>query len=189
MALTDIMIDLETLATSSNAAILSIGAVKFDPFSEELKSPDMESFYIRVDLDSCNELDLEVHDSTIEWWAKQSPEAQDEAFNPEGRVTVQDAFNQLYKFCWGATRVWSNGSGFDIVICENIFKKINKKIPWDFWQVRDVRTAFDLGIDPQRPPITAHHALEDAWNQAVGIQHVYRTLRDIHGVDAFTKFK
>ena len=43
--------------------------------------------------------------------------------------------------------------------------------------MRDVRTAFDLGINPQRPPVTAHHALEDAWNQAVGIQNVYNTLR------------
>ena len=73
--------------------------------------------------------------------------------------------------------MWSNGSVFDIVICENVFKRINKAIPWQYWQVRDVRTAFDLGINPQRPPVTAHHALEDAWNQAVGIQNVYNTLR------------
>ena len=174
---TDIMIDLETLATSTDAAILTIGAVKFDPFGLEMKEPAMESFYVKVDIDSCHDLGLTTSDDTIEWWSRQSQEAQDAAFDPEGRIPITDAFHQLYKFCWGAKRVWSNGASFDVVICETVFRKINKAIPWKFWEIRDVRTAFDLGIDPKRPPITAHHALEDAWNQAVGIQNVYNTLR------------
>jgi len=177
MAKTDVMIDLETLATSSDAAILTIGAVKFDPFGREKQEADMDSFYLRVDLDSCDEIGLVTNDDTIAWWANQSKEAQEEAFSTEGRVHIREAFDQLYKFCWGAKRVWSNGAAFDIVICETVFKRLNKAKPWDFWQVRDVRTAFDLGINPQRPPVTAHHALEDAWNQAVGIQNVYNTLR------------
>jgi hypothetical protein len=174
---TDIMIDLETLATSTDAAILTIGAVKFDPFGSELKEPAMDSFYCKVDLDSCDELGLVTNDDTIAWWANQSKEAQAAAFDPDGRIHIRDAFQQLYKFCWGAKRVWSNGVGFDIIICEHVFKKLNKAVPWKFWETRDVRTAFDLGINPQRPPVTAHHALEDAWNQAVGIQNVYNTLR------------
>jgi hypothetical protein len=122
-------------------------------------------------------LGLVTNDDTIAWWGNQTQEAQDAAFDPNGRIDIRDAFNQLYKFCWGAKRVWANGSCFDIVICEHVFKKLNKAYPWKFWEIRDVRTAFDLGINPQRPPITAHHALEDAWNQAVGIQNVYRTLQ------------
>lgn len=174
---TDIMIDLETLATSTDAAILTIGAVKFDPFGRELKEPEMDSFYVKVDLDSCDEIGLVTNDDTIAWWANQSKEAKDEAFSEEGRIHIRDAMDQLYKFCWGAKRVWSNGAAFDVPICETAFKRLNKAIPWSFWQVRDVRTAFDLGINPIRPPVTAHHALEDAWNQAVGIQNVYNVLR------------
>ena len=172
------MIDLETLATSSNAAILTIGAVKFDPFGKDIEEPEMDSFYVKVDLDSCHEINLDVSDDTLAWWASQSEEAKAEAFG-EGpdRLHIREAFEKLYKFCWGAKRVWSNGAGFDIVICENIFKKLNKAVPWSFWQVRDVRTAFDLGINPNRPPVLAHHALQDAWNQAVGIQNVYGMLR------------
>lgn len=174
---TDIMIDLETLAATPDAAILTIGAVKFDPFGMETKDKAMDSFYVKVDIDDCHNLGLVTSDDTLEWWSRQSPEAQAAAFDPEGRLPVREAFDQLYKFCWGAKRVWANGSVFDIVICENVFRKLNKAIPWKFWEIRDVRTAFDLGIDPKRPPITAHHALEDAWNQAVGIQNVYNTLR------------
>jgi hypothetical protein len=177
MALTDCMIDLETLATSTDAAILTIGAVRFDPFGAELKEPNMTSFYVRVDLDSCDEIGLVTNDDTIAWWANQSKEAQDEAFSADNRIHIREAFEQLYKFCWGAQRVWSNGSGFDIVICETVFNRIQKAVPWSFWQTRDCRTAFDLGIDAKRPPVLKHHALEDAWNQAVGIQNVYNTLR------------
>ena len=178
MALTDVMIDLETLATSPDAAILTIGAVKFDPFGKDIEEPAMDSFYVRVDLDSCHEIGLVTNDDTIAWWANQDQAVQDEAFG-EGadRLHIKDAMDQLYKFCWGAKRVWSNGAAFDIPICETVFTRIGKAIPWNFWQVRDVRTAFDLGINPQMPPVTAHHALADAYNQAVGIQNVYRTLQ------------
>jgi len=177
MAKTDIMIDLETLATSTDAAILTIGAVKFDPLGKDVEEPDMDSLYLRVDLDSCDEIGLVTNDDTIEWWSKQDPAAQAEAFSEVDRIHIRDAFEQLYKFCWGAKRVWSNGSVFDIMICEHVYKKIGKAIPWQFWQIRDVRTIFDLGINPNRPPVLKHHALEDAWNQAVGVQNVYNTLR------------
>jgi exodeoxyribonuclease VIII len=180
----DIMIDLETLATSPDATVLSIGAVKFDPFGDELNNPQMDRFYVRVDLDSCDRLGLVTSDSTIAWWAQQSQEAQDEAFNPEGRVDIVDAMNQLYKFCWGAKRVWSNGAGFDVVIMEHIFRKIGKAYPWSYWAVRDCRTIYDLGIEANRPPVLKHHALEDAWNQAVGVQNVLKELR-LRGVEPF----
>ena len=68
----DIMIDLETLATSPDAAILTIGAVKFDPFGREKDDPKMDSFYVKVDLDSCDELGLVANDDTIAWWATQN---------------------------------------------------------------------------------------------------------------------
>ena len=177
MANTDVMIDLETLATSTDAVILTIGAVKFDPFGSDIKEPAMDSFYVKVDIDSCDELGLVSNDDTIAWWAQQSKEAQAEAFEGDDRIHIREAFDKLYKFCWGAKRVWSNGAAFDVPICEHVYRKLNKAIPWQFWAVRDVRTAFDLGINPNRPPVLAHHALQDAWNQAVGIQNVYNTLR------------
>ena len=66
MANTDLMIDLETLATSPDASILTIGAVKFDPFGDDVKNPKCEKFYCRVDLDSCDALGLVTNDATVE---------------------------------------------------------------------------------------------------------------------------
>lgn len=182
--LSDVMIDLETLSTSPDATILTIGAVKFNPFGEDLNENAMEKFYAKIDLDSCDKLNLKVDQDTIDWWSKQSKEAQEEAFSIEDRIDVVDAANQLYKFCWGAKRVWSHGAGFDIIILENVFRKIQKAFPWQYWQVRDTRTIFDLGINANRPPVLKHHALEDAWNQAVGVQNVCRALRE-KGVEPF----
>ena len=177
MANTDVMIDLETLDVLPTATILTIGAVTFDPLGRDVEEKSCEKFYVRVDVDSCDRLGATVSQSTLDWWAGQSQEAQNEAFDPTNRISIEDAMTQLYKFCWGAKRVWSHGAGFDVIILEWYFRKIGKAIPWSFWEVRDTRTIFDLGINPNRPPVLKHHALEDAWNQAVGVQNVYNTLR------------
>jgi len=174
---TDVMIDLETLDVLPSATILTIGAVKFDPFGDDMREKNCEKFYVKVDIDSCDRLGLTTSADTINWWSQQTEAAQNEAFSTEDRIPIHEAVNKLYKFCWGAKRVWSHGAGFDIIILEHVFAKLNKKVPWSFWEVRDTRTLFDIGIDPERPPVLAHHALEDAWNQAVGVQNVLRTLR------------
>jgi hypothetical protein len=195
---TDIMIDFETLATGTQPTILTMGACKFDPLGNELTDPDMEVFYVRIDLESQEAIGREVNDDTIAWWARQSTEAQEEALgdstpdNP--RYTIQEAFDRLYKFCWGAKRVWSNGATADIIWAETAFKQINKAVPWSFWQTRDCRTAYSLGIDPKLPKVTAHNALEDAVNQAIAIQTVYRqlatcTLPDGTRIVPFTEYK
>ena len=180
---TDIMIDLETLDVLPTASVLTIGAVRFDPFGDDINEPNCDKFYVKVDLDSCDRYGCTVSQDTVEWWANQSQEAQDEAFNPEGRIPIESAMDQLYKFCWGGKRVWSHGAGFDVIILEHLFRKVGKAIPWSFWEVRDTRTLFDLGINPNRPPVLKHHALEDAWNQAVGVQNVFKSLRTASSLD------
>lgn len=62
-----LMIDLETMGVGNNAAIKSIGAVKFNIENEELG----EGFYKVVNLQSCIEIGLETDESTKEWWSKQ----------------------------------------------------------------------------------------------------------------------
>jgi len=166
------MVDLETLATTPNAAILSIGAVTFDPNSSNI----YDDFYYRIELESFDGLDSFIDDGTIEWWSKQDKDAQEEAFNPEGRVDIRQVIEDFYKFCMGSTHFWSHGSTFDIIILEHYFRQLGKPYPWSFWQVRDTRTLFDLGYDPEMPQANKHHALEDAVRQAVGVQNMFKKL-------------
>ncbi len=198
MANTAVMIDCETLATGTQPVILTLGACKFDPLGDEIKNPKMEVLYLRLDIESQTAVGREVNDDTIAWWARQTPEAQEEALGdptPENpRYTLTEALDRLYKFCWGAKTVWSNGLTADVVWLETAFKQVNKAVPWKFWQTKDCRTAYSLGIDPKLPAVTAHNALEDAVNQAIAIQTVYRqlatcTLPDGTRIAPFTEFK
>lgn len=167
-----LMIDLETLAVSPRSTILTLGAVKFDPKSDVLG----DTLYFRVDLDDQDKLGREVDSNTLDWWAKQNPVIMEEAFSPDNRVKLVDAINQFHKFAWGCKAFWSHGATFDLVIIEDIYRQLGRPSPWNFWQLRDTRTLFDLGYDPDMPKSGKHNALEDALRQAIGVQNVYRKL-------------
>jgi hypothetical protein len=101
----------------------------------------------------------------------------EEAFGPENRTPVADAINQFHKFAWGCDAFWSHGATFDLVIIENIYKQLNKVPPWQYWQLRDTRTLFDLGYNPDMPQGSKHDALQDAIRQSVGVQNIYAKLK------------
>lgn len=168
----DLMIDLETMAVTPDSVILTLGAVKFDPFEEGIK----DTLYLRIDLDDQDALKRSIDPNTLEWWGKQDPEIVQEAFGDGNRVKVTDAVSQFHKFAWGCSHFWSHGASFDIVIIENLYRQLNRALPWNFWQIRDTRTLFDLGHDPEMPKNSKHNALEDAIRQAIGVQNVYAKL-------------
>lgn len=167
-----LMVDLETLATSPDAAILTIGAVLFDPYSTRI----YDKLYMRVDLDSVTALGMKIDDATIEWWSKQSAAAQEEAFGEDNRIPIEEAIEKFHKFAWNSEAFWSHGSIFDINILDTYYRKLSKAPPWNYWQIRDTRTVFDLGFDPELPKVTAHNALEDANAQAIGVQTIMRKI-------------
>lgn len=170
---THAMIDLETLAVSPNATILTIGAVKFNPYGNGYN----DTFYCRVNIDEQDAMGRTVDPNTLDWWSKQDPAIMDEAFNPDNRLPVAEAIDQLHKFIWGCKGFWSHGSVFDIVILEDIYKQLGKNVPWNFWDIKDTRTIFDLGLDPDMPKNSKHDALQDAIRQSVGVQNIYRKLK------------
>lgn len=167
-----LMVDLETLATTPNAAILTIGAVTFNPNGYEI----YDEFYARIDTESIEPLDTYIDEGTVRWWSEQDKAAQDEAFNPDNRQNVKKVMEDFYKFCMGSSKFWSHGAAFDIVILEHYYRKLGKPYPWQFWEVRDTRTLFDLGMDPEMPQAYKHHALEDARRQAIGVQTMFKKL-------------
>lgn len=172
-----LMIDMETMAVSPNAVVLSLGAVHFNPYGNGYG----DKLYFRIDLDDQDKLGREIDPNTIEWWGKQDPVIMEEAFSPDNRIPLVDAMDQFHKFAWGCDTFWSHGATFDLVIIENIYRSLNKPLPWNFWQLRCCRSLCDLGIDPDMPKGGKHDALQDAIRQAVGVQNVYRKLRE-HGI-------
>ena len=62
-----LMVDLETMAVSPTAVILTLGAVTFNPYGNGYS----DKLYFRLDLDDQDTLNREIDPNTLEWWAKQ----------------------------------------------------------------------------------------------------------------------
>jgi len=168
-----LMVDMETMAVSPNAVVLSLGAVHFNPWGNGYG----DKIYFKINLDDQDALGREIDPSTLEWWGRQDPAIMEEAFSEEGRISLVDAMDQFHKFAWGCDAFWSHGATFDLVILENIYRQLGKPLPWNYWQLRDTRTLFDLGYDPDMPQGSKHDALQDAIRQSVGVQNIYAKLK------------
>ena len=171
-----IMLDLETLATSSNALILSIGAVKFDPMSDEIS----EKFHVGVDLGSLplNSYGLDIEAATVLWWLDAQRAAGREALEAVPKTDLASALEGFGMWIGDNARVWGNGASFDNVILRNAYLKLGLVCPWDFWNDRCYRTLKNLAPELKANRIGSHHsALDDALTQVSHLQKLVSYLR------------
>lgn len=159
------MIDIETLSTRADAAILSIAAVRFD-----LKTGKVgPTFYERIANDCNKKLRRHIDPQTVRWWMNQKGESIYEAFTIGPRVTLQNALLQLTLFITeeDGLKIWANSPSFDLVILKHAYEQLGMAEPWEYWQERDVRTLASLnktiknGTENKR----AHHPLADCTHQ------------------------
>ena len=166
-----VMLDLETMGTSSDSAIISIGAVAFDENSV------YDRFSVNVHLQTCIDAGMVVDGGTVEWWLNQSDEARGSLL--KNRVSIQTALAEFKKWFEdsGADEVWGNGAMFDNTIFGNAYKRCGMQIPWKFWNDRCYRTLKNIytGIDFERVG-THHSAVDDAETQAL---HLIKILKSI----------
>jgi hypothetical protein len=170
------MIDLETLDVTPSATVLSLGAVKFNPFND---SEPHSELYFKISIDDQDRLGRSVSNSTIEWWSRQDPAIMEEAFdqsNPNEVMTVDQALTSLNRWCVGVDEIWAQGYGFDITMLEDMYRSIGKPIPWQFWQISDARTITKrMPRDPRKDMQTnLHNALADAYYQAKSVQIMFK---------------
>ena len=164
----DIMLDLETLATSPDSVILTFGAIKFDPFD-----PDKEmgpGLYHRINVDEQIELGRNVDEGTVAWWGTQSEEVREEALGEKDRIGLDEFAKELNRFVVGANRIWAQGPVFDIVILENLYRQLGKPTPWPYYLIRDSRTLLKALGDTRKGGALLHNALADCVSQAEAIQ-------------------
>lgn len=170
-----IMIDLETLGTVADAAIMSIGAVRFDLDSDKI---DDTGFYASVSIDSNTEFKRRIQEDTLLWWLKQPIEAQT-VFH-ESKQTLPAALHDLAD--WIGTddcHMWSNGADFDLPMLAHAFTQCGMEVPWKFWNSNCFRTYKKLpGAKNIRLPMlgTKHNALFDAIHQAKTAQAIQAKL-------------
>lgn len=172
------MLDLETMGTSSNSAILSIGAVDFD---RDLGI--ISKFYRTIDLQNSLDHGFEINGATIYWWLKQSDEARATLTDKRTRVTIKEALKDFQEFIGkGNLQMWGNGSDFDNVILTNAFKRFKVQDPWPFWSNRCFKTIKSSFKSVYLPRLGEHHnALDDAEHQALVLIEIVKAnkLKDV----------
>jgi exodeoxyribonuclease VIII len=190
LRLNNIMVDMETLGTLADAPIMSIGAVRFDPFADEIAD---QGFYRSITLQSNFDLGRRPSESTLKWWMEQAAtNAAAATVFTEQKVDLETALIEYVAWFWdGETHIhrkqvlkrdtctWSNGADFDIPMLNHALDCCRIPIPWNFWNSRCVRTYKNLpGAERLRVPRigTHHNALGDAITQAQLVQLINRTL-------------
>lgn len=177
---TDIMIDHETLGTSPDSAIISIGAVRFNLDSNEI---DDTAFYASISVDSNLAAGRKIDESTLLWWMKQSPEAQKVFHEP--KMSLEAALTEFLDW-FGPTdkdvRVWSNGADFDIPQLVNAMMYFGWEQPWKFYNNRCFRTfkSLPMAKRAKKPlAVVKHNALSDAIAQAQHAQAIQDVLKGL----------
>lgn len=173
-----IMLDLETMGTRPDAAIIAIGAVAFD------HEGTGHTFYCPVKLQSSMDNGGTVDASTITWWMKQ-PYAARQLFSDGTAQELNVALLQFKDWLIHTAgnselakevEVWGNGADFDNVILASAYRNVGLPQPWGTFKNRCYRTFRQLcsGADKDlpRPGGTAHHAMQDALYQAQNVVHL-----------------
>lgn len=165
-----IMVDTETMSTTSDAAIVQLAAVVFNPLGiypdeafNEYIAPENARLYGDVSTD------------TMAWWDKQDPTIRTRVFGGSRKLTpVLDEFLvwvERNKQAQGCTSVnfWCFGAGFDDKIIESAITETELKtyVPWTFRDVRCARTAIALLSDRQRSYVPANTSKHDALADAI----------------------
>lgn len=185
-----VMIDIETLSTENDAAIIAIGAVEFD-----LDSILQQKLWLINPQLASGRRDV----STLEWWAKQRGDNPDLGEIWGGilyeNVVAGELFNWLTPFKVyrndqprSAHWVWAGPSTFDLSILKTWYRSQGMLLPWNFRQERDLTTlsrlADELGIDYSGEAFEgfeAHNPLSDCIKQARRCQIILKALSRIKG--------
>ncbi len=177
-----ICIDLETMGTRPDSAIIAIGAVEFEMPTIESEGEIGRKFYLNVDLQSCIDKGMTVTGGTIMWWLAQSEEARRVLRNPDlPKARIDGAlatFSQFWRDC-DATYLWAHGQDFDVSIMRTAYALHDLRHPWTYNMARDTRTLYHVaGFDEKTLPSigNAHNALDDALFEVSAIFTAQRIL-------------
>jgi len=164
------MIDLETMSTRPNAAIIEIAAVRFA--CRDGLVTESSTFAEQVTLQSSVAHGLHFCPETVEWWQGQSVEAT-ALLTDCAAIPLRFALERLEKWMAGCHRsvVWSNGASFDLPILASAFRAVGRRQPWEYRQERCYRTVIALAqhLGWERPKMAfrvAHRGEADAVHQA-----------------------
>lgn len=174
---TDIMLDLETLSTAPDAAIVAIGACTFSTDGRTLTEGERRTFYAPVDLESSQRHGGRIDAATVRWWMAQSDAAR-QVFSGKEGIPLPAALLAFSAFCGtdDNIRIWGNGAAFDNIILRQAYQRCELPTPWKYAGDRCFRTLKalrDFGSEYLVKPAVAHNALSDALAQAATAERIF----------------
>ncbi|KON87468.1 hypothetical protein AF332_11945 [Sporosarcina globispora] len=143
MSRIDVMVDIETLGTGSNATIFQIAAVAFNIETGEHCS----KFNMIADISKSRKLN--VDGSTLKWWLNTNKELLTDLLN-KGEESSEDLlskFNNWLMYLTSDLRdiyLWGNGILFDNKMIQQQLTDSGEVYPIFYKNDRDVRTIVDL---------------------------------------------
>jgi len=171
------MIDFETVDNKQTSKILSVGIVFFDLATGVMGKEHYHKFHLEKGINRYRT----QSDDTMAWWMRQDESVRNEAFS--GNENINDFLNHyLPSYLPTKSQPWGNGASFDVSILDNMYEQLGVKQPWQFWNVRDVRTIVEVaqGIQSKTKPPEgeAHHPIFDCRNQIDYVCKMHATLRN-----------
>lgn len=154
----DLMIDIETLASSHDAVMIQLAAVFFDRHTGKLD----KEFCMSISAKSCLGLGFVESEETLKWWSEQNQEVF-EAITTEAKHVAE--VMQKFKAFLGepySINIWSHAT-FDFPIVQNYLMKLTNK-RFNFRNAKDIRTLVDLSginLDDYDWEQKTHNALDD----------------------------
>lgn len=125
------VVDIETLGIQLGSPLLSIGAVC-----------GTRTFYVVI-----SPTQGQVDMNTFNWWHSDqvSQEAKDHVFRLNPLIRRQPLSYALksfkhFLFECGASFMWGCSPDFDFGHLAHWYKEVGLEVPWEFWQLRDIRT-------------------------------------------------
>jgi len=168
--LINIILDLETLSTREDAAIIQIGAVVTSESCFKLPDGIPIEFEQTIRYEDCIAGEFHVENVTMEWWEKQDRQTRAQVFS--GQDSYESAFGEFSDWIKAIeaegfdVAIWGNGSDFDNRLLNYSLSSFGFTNVWKYWNNRCLRTLIALA-DIEKPPRIPeyerqHTALGDA---------------------------
>ena len=143
--------DLESLSVESNAVVLSVAIVYFDP-SEEIDYEKLlnRTLFLKLNAkDQVKRLNRVIDKSTLEWWSKQHEYLKDISLHPKpddlkAEEAIQKVKDYINMFPNPENQtIWVRGN-MDQSILDSLCRVISTEPIMRYNNYRDVRTAIDI---------------------------------------------
>ena len=149
----EVMLDLETLSTRADAAILQIAAASFDESGTIL-----DTFNVHVRRSS-GHIDI----NTVLWWMSQ-PSAREQSEYCQQGVTLQKAL-ECFTIWYGVgepVALWAHGATFDFPILASAFEREAVRVPYSYRDLMCTRPIYGLVGGVPTVPLPAGYVKHDA---------------------------